>query len=102
MFRRTVAGALLCVMAAGAAAGLFDDEEARRAILDLRQRIDLVRQSVDGVRLESQQGLSRANEDSASLRRSLLDLQNQIETLTAYSLMHSLHFLFPLLLQLLL
>lgn len=81
MFRQVVVGALLCVAAASASAGLFDDEEARRAILDLRQRIDLVRQSVEGVRLESQQGLSRANEDSASLRRSLLDLQNQIETL---------------------
>jgi tol-pal system protein YbgF len=81
MFRRTVASALLCAMAASAAAGLFDDEEARKAILDLRQRVDLVRQSVEGVRSESEQGLSRASEDNASLRRSLLDLQNHIETL---------------------
>lgn len=76
MFHRAAASALLCLWGATASAGLFDDEEARRAILDLRQR-------VDAVRLESEQGASRASEDSASLRRSLLELQNQIETLRA-------------------
>ena len=74
IFRRVVASVVLCLGASTAGAGLFDDEEARRAILDLRQRIDAVRQ-------ESEQGVSRASEDSASLRRSLLELQNQIETL---------------------
>jgi len=74
MFRRTAVFVLLCLGAATAGAGLFDDEEARKAILDLRQR-------VDAVRLESEQGASRAGEDSASFRRSLLELQNQIETL---------------------
>ncbi|MFM6993033.1 MAG: tol-pal system protein YbgF [Rhodoferax sp.] len=57
-------------------AGLFDDEEARRAILDLRQRIDQLK-------LESDQKLAeetkRATEESAQLRRVLLDLQNQLE-----------------------
>lgn len=67
-------------MAATASAGLFDDEEARKAILDLRQRVEIVRQSVEAVRRESEQGAGRANEDIASLRRSLLELQNQIET----------------------
>lgn len=74
IFSRVVASVVLCLGASTAGAGLFDDEEARRAILDLRQRIDAVRQ-------ESEQGVSRASEDSASLRRSLLELQNQIETL---------------------
>lgn len=74
MFRLTTMFVLLCLGAATAGAGLFDDEEARKAILDLRQR-------VDAVRLESEQGASRANEDSALFRRSLLELQNQIETL---------------------
>src|SRR5665647_2866223 len=73
-FRRIFLFAIFCVGAASASAGLFDDEEARKAILDLRQR-------VDAVRLESEQALSRGSEESASLRRSLLDLQNQIETL---------------------
>lgn len=74
IFRRIVLASCLGLAAAGVNAGLFDDEEARKAILDLRQRVDAVRQ-------ESEQGLSRSNEDNASLRRSLLDLQNQIETL---------------------
>ena len=74
IFRRTVTSLLLCLGAATASAGLFDDDEARRAILDLRQR-------VDAVRLESEQGANRVSEDSALLRRSLLELQNQIESL---------------------
>lgn len=73
-FRLTFLSALLCVGATTAGAGLFDDEEARKAILDLRQR-------VDAVRIESEQTASRAGEDSASLRRSLLELQNQIDIL---------------------
>lgn len=72
--RRIAAFVLLGLGAATAGAGLFDDEEARRAILDLRQRID-------AVRTESAQGVSRVSEDTASFRRSLLDLQSQIETL---------------------
>ena len=68
--------ALLCV--GSASAGLFDDEEARRAILDLRQRLEIVRQESDKKIIEEAR---RAMDDSAQLRRSLLDLQNQIEAL---------------------
>jgi tol-pal system protein YbgF len=74
IFRLAAASTLLFWGATTAGAGLFDDEEARKAILDLRQR-------VDAVRLDSEQGVSRTSEDSALLRRSLLELQNQIETL---------------------
>jgi len=74
--RRALAFAVLGLAAASASAGLFDDEEARRAILDLRQR-------VEAVRLQAEQGASRASEDNEALRRSLLELQNQIETLRA-------------------
>jgi len=74
IFRPAVVSAMLCLVATTAGAGLFDDEEARKAILDLRQR-------VDAVRLESEQAVTRSSEDSALLRRSLLELQNQIETL---------------------
>ena len=76
VLRRAAVLALLGLAAVSASAGLFDDEEARRAILDLRQR-------VDAVRLQAEQGASRASEDNAALRRSLLELQNQIETLRA-------------------
>ena len=68
-------------------AGLFDDEEARKAILDLRQRVESGRQASDaGLQrlLESQnEQVRRSTEESALLRRSLLDLQNQIEALRA-------------------
>ncbi|WP_394757071.1 tol-pal system protein YbgF [Rhodoferax sp.] len=76
IFHRVLALVLFGLGATAATAGLFDDEEARRAILDLRQRID-------AVRMESAQGVSRVNEDTASFRRSLLDLQSQMETLRA-------------------
>lgn len=61
-----------------ASAGLFDDEEARRAILDLRQRLESVRQESDKKVMDETR---RATDDTAQLRRSLLDLQNQIEAL---------------------
>lgn len=78
VFRFVAAAGLAVFLTTVATAGLFDDEEARRAILDLRQRVDAVRASSDkGV----QQAMERATEENASLRRSLLELQNQIETL---------------------
>lgn len=74
-----------CLWIGVAHAGLFDDDEARKAILDLRQRIDASRQSSDSglQRLQdSQNDLVRRNtEESTQLRRSLVDLQNQIEAL---------------------
>ncbi|MEJ7686433.1 MAG: tol-pal system protein YbgF [Variovorax sp.] len=63
-----IAAAMLCA-SFGAQAALFEDDEARRAILDLRQR-------VEALRLQSEQ---RQSEDNAQLRRSLLELQTQIE-----------------------
>ena len=68
---------LAATCAMSAQAGLFDDEEARRAILDLRQRIEAVRQ--EGERRKSE--TDRLNEDNALMRRSLLDLQGQIDAL---------------------
>jgi len=68
-------------------AGLFDDEEARKAILDLRQRVEAGRQASDsGLQrlLESQSELlRRSTDENGQMRRSLLDLQNQIESLRA-------------------
>ena len=73
-------------------AGLFDDEEARKAILDLRARVDQNRQAADAQNAEIKRAQEKtlqdanaaaaANEANAALlRRSLLDLQNQIEAL---------------------
>lgn len=49
---------------------LFGDDEARRAILELRQRVDTL-----------QQASQHSGDEVSQLRRSLLDLQTQIETL---------------------
>ncbi|CAN5196086.1 tol-pal system protein YbgF [soil metagenome] len=63
-----------CVLAFNANAALFEDDEARRAILDLRQKVDISQQRVT-------EELRKANEDNAQFRRSLLELSNQIESL---------------------
>lgn len=63
-----------CLLTFNAQAALFDDDEARRAILDLRQKFEASREA-------SQIELRKAGEDNAQLRRSLVDLANQIETL---------------------
>jgi tol-pal system protein YbgF len=60
-----------------ASAALFEDDEARRAILELRQRVDAQRLVSDRQADETR----RAAEDTSQMRRSLLDLQSQIESL---------------------
>ena len=80
-----VAVLLAGLCASVAHAGLFDDDEARKAILDLRQRIDTGRQSSESAsqRLQDSQNdlVRRSTEEATQLRRSLVDLQNQIEAL---------------------
>lgn len=71
---RIFAAVAACVVAFSANAALFEDDEARRAILDLRQKVDVSQQRVT-------EELKKANDDNAQLRRSLLDLSNQIESL---------------------
>lgn len=82
-FGRVVAAmALLGALAVSSAhAGLFDDDEARKAILDLRQRIEALRQSTATAQQKTDTDLQRLAEENVQLRRSLLDLQNQIEQL---------------------
>lgn len=83
---RAVARAAVCMGAAllaapAAQAGLFDDEEARRAILEMRQRVDSVRAAGEATDKRLSEELRRTSEENAQLRRSLLDLQGQIDTL---------------------
>ncbi len=73
-----VAVMVACLWTGSASAGLFDDEEARKAILELRQRVEAVRVESDKKVADEAR---RATEDNAQLRRSLVDLQNQIEAL---------------------
>jgi tol-pal system protein YbgF len=69
--RHAAFAALVACASMGANAALFEDDEARRAILELRQRVEAMRTQTD----------QRLTDDNAQLRRSLLDLQNQIETM---------------------
>ena len=69
-YRHFLGFSLAWLLASSAHAGLFEDDEARRAILELRQRFDA-----------SQLELKKAGDETAQLRRSLLDLSNQIEAL---------------------
>lgn len=70
--RVVVAGLTSVLLTSTAHAALFDDDEARRAILDLRQRFEA-----------SQLELRRTADDNIQLRRSLLELSNQLELLRA-------------------
>ena len=70
-----VLGTTVCSQAA-----LFEDDEARRAILDLRQKLDASQQSV---KVQVQAQAQAQVEEIAVLRRALFDLQNQIEALKA-------------------
>ncbi len=70
----TICSLLLSLGVFSAHAALFEDEEARRAILDLRQRLE-------SSRVVSEQASGKMSEEVLGVRRSLLDLQNQIEVL---------------------
>jgi tol-pal system protein YbgF len=77
--RRSRVAATAVLMAAclgNAYAGIFDDEEARKAILDLRQK-------VQATELKLGDETRRASDDSAQLRRSLIELQNELEATRA-------------------
>lgn len=76
------AGVLLALGAGVAQAGLFDDEEARKAILELRSRLTALEDQ--GKLRNTELAAATAQnvqltEQLAALRRSLLDLNNQLE-----------------------
>lgn len=67
--------ALVCVVfgwLGTAHAALFEDDEARKAILDLRQRVE-----------QSNAAIKSLSEENTQLRRALLDFQGQIDGLKA-------------------
>ena len=76
VLRQLVGLTLSLALLPTAFAGLFDDEEARRAILDLRQRIEASRTEADQKLSEASK---RSAEENAQLRRALIELQNQLE-----------------------
>ena len=76
--RKLFAGAIAVLLVGNVWAGLFEDDEARRAIIDLRQQIDTVKRESDKKIADE---VRRSTEDEAQLRRSLIELQNQLEGL---------------------
>ena len=78
--RAVVCGAILCGPMGSAQAGLLDDDEARKAILDLRARVQANDDSVKS-RLTELAGINaQLLEQVQQLRRSVLDLNAQLET----------------------
>ena len=79
--------ALFCLAAGGAQAGLFDDEEARKAILDLRARIqaseDAGRARLGDVKqaqtVQLEQLQEQLRDQTQQLRRGMLDLSTQLD-----------------------
>jgi tol-pal system protein YbgF len=76
MTRVAVATVLLVACVGNVSAGLFDDEEARKAILDLRQKTQTTEQKLA-------EETRRATEESAQMQRNLIDLQSQLDAMRA-------------------
>ena len=63
---------------------IFGDDEARKAIIELRDKVEANRQASDAANRRLEAELTRLTEESAApTRRSLLELSNQIEALRA-------------------
>lgn len=77
------AGLFAALLISGAAqAALFSDDEARNAILELRQRVEAMRlELLAGNERNAKTGKDFVTEETASLGKSLLELQRQIELL---------------------
>ncbi len=77
---RPALAALALALAAGSAqAGLFDDAEARKAIIELRSRVNANDEATKARLAELASANTQLLEQIAALRRSLLDLNNQLE-----------------------
>ena len=74
----------VCLLGSNAArAGLFDDDEARKAIFDLRERIALSDDQSKRRSAEQAAATAQLTEQLTALRGSLLELNNQLESLRA-------------------
>lgn len=74
---KSLAVLLLTALTAGSLhAALFEDDEARKAILDLRQRVETLR-------TDTEKANQAASQDNAGMVKSLLDLQRQLELMRA-------------------
>jgi tol-pal system protein YbgF len=78
-----VAAVLVGLACGTAQAALFDDTEARKAIVELRARVAAQDEAQNARLAELAAAQARSAEEVQALRRSLLDLNNQIEALRA-------------------
>jgi tol-pal system protein YbgF len=78
-----VAAALVLALcaAAPARAALFDDDEARKAILDLRKQHEQLKTKQESTNAELTKANAALMEQVSQLRRSLLELNSQLEAL---------------------
>jgi len=77
LFSKSSVVLLICLFSfSGLHAALFEDDDARKAILDLRQRVEVMRADAERARQTS-------NQELTSLGQSMLELQRQIEILKA-------------------
>ncbi len=74
--RRAVAACCLSLLAAAAQAQLFADDDARKAILDLRARLAA---SDEQSRARHAELSDQLQKELQALRRSLLDINSQLE-----------------------
>ena len=78
--KRWLIAALVLLAASAASAGILEDDEARKAILDLRQKVESFRKDFDQKLLDA---VKQHSDEISQLRRSLLELQNQLEASNA-------------------
>lgn len=78
---RVAALVLTGLCAVQAHAQFFDDRDARKAILELRQRLDAEKAASNASQLRLTEEVTRASEASNSLRGIVLDMQSQVEAL---------------------
>lgn len=75
---------LLVGMTGASHAALFEDDDARRAIIDLRQKLEAFQlRQADEIKKSADNVQGKLVEENGQLRRSILDLGNQIEQLRA-------------------
>lgn len=80
LLRSSVLG--VAALAALPAHAIFGDDDARKAIIELRDKVEANRQASDAANRRLESELMRLTEESAApTRRSLLELSNQIEAL---------------------
>jgi tol-pal system protein YbgF len=81
LWRPVLAASLIACASGLAQAGMFDDEEARKAIVDLRNRVSSLDEQLKARITEATATNTQLLEQLGAVRRSMLELNNQIEAM---------------------